>query len=106
LRSELGGLINVFLAEKHFEGCGGLEITDEIKVTIAAQAGVINNISDNKVILGSPAIEANLGRRVYSMIQYLPEMRQSIRNLQNQIRQIVSPVDDDAEESVEHDGDV
>jgi Mlc titration factor MtfA (ptsG expression regulator) len=38
LRKEIGGLINVFLAEKHFEGCGGLEITDEIKVTIAAQA--------------------------------------------------------------------
>jgi len=38
LKQELGGLINVFLAEKHFEGCGGLEITDEIKVTIAAQA--------------------------------------------------------------------
>jgi len=38
LKQELGGLINVFLSEKHFEGCGGLEITDEIKVTIAAQA--------------------------------------------------------------------
>ena len=31
-------LVQVFLAEKRFEGCGGLEITDEIKVTIAAQA--------------------------------------------------------------------
>jgi Mlc titration factor MtfA (ptsG expression regulator) len=30
--------INVFLDEKRFEGCGGLEITDEIRVTIAAQA--------------------------------------------------------------------
>jgi len=38
LKKELGGLINVFLAEKEFEGCGGLEITDEIKVTVAAQA--------------------------------------------------------------------
>jgi len=38
LKKELGGLINIFLAEKHFEGCGGLEITDEIRVTIAAQA--------------------------------------------------------------------
>ena len=75
-------------------------------VTIAAQAGVINNVPDNKVILGAPAVEANTGRRAYSMIQYLPEMRQNIRNLQNQVRQIVSPVDDDAEESVEHDGDV
>jgi Mlc titration factor MtfA (ptsG expression regulator) len=28
----------VFLAEKHFEGCGGLALTDEIRVTIAAQA--------------------------------------------------------------------
>lgn len=28
----------IFLAEKNFEGCGGLELTDEIKVTIAANA--------------------------------------------------------------------
>lgn len=38
LKSELKGLVNVFLAEKVFEGCGGLEMTDEIKVTIAGQA--------------------------------------------------------------------
>lgn len=37
-REELLGHIQVFLAEKHFEGCGGLELTDEIRVTIAAQA--------------------------------------------------------------------
>jgi Mlc titration factor MtfA (ptsG expression regulator) len=37
-RAELRGLIQVFLDEKIFEGCGGLEITDEIRVTIAAQA--------------------------------------------------------------------
>jgi len=37
-RQELLGHIQVFMAEKHFEGCGGLEITDEIRVTIAAQA--------------------------------------------------------------------
>src|SRR5208282_4231509 len=35
---ELQGHIQVFLAEKFFEGCGGLELTEEIKVTIAAQA--------------------------------------------------------------------
>ena len=35
---ELLGHVNVFLAEKHFEGAGGLELTDEIRVTIAAQA--------------------------------------------------------------------
>jgi UDP-3-O-[3-hydroxymyristoyl] glucosamine N-acyltransferase len=72
-------------------------------VTIAAQAGVINNIPDNKVILGSPAVEANLGRRAYSMIQYLPEMRQNIRDLQSQFRQIVSSIEADLEELPEQD---
>ncbi len=37
-QQELQGHIQVFLAEKLFEGCGGLELTDEIRVTIAAQA--------------------------------------------------------------------
>ena len=37
-QAELLGHVQVFLAEKHFEGCGGLELTDEITVTIAAQA--------------------------------------------------------------------
>jgi Mlc titration factor MtfA (ptsG expression regulator) len=37
-QAELDGLIQVFLAEKSFEGAGGLEMTDEIRVTIAAQA--------------------------------------------------------------------
>jgi MtfA peptidase len=37
-RAELLGHIQVFLAEKRFEGCSGFEITDEVRVTIAAQA--------------------------------------------------------------------
>jgi len=37
-RRELESHIQVFLAEKQFEGCGGLAITDDIRVTIAAQA--------------------------------------------------------------------
>ncbi|MDI9434159.1 MAG: zinc-dependent peptidase [Planctomycetota bacterium] len=37
-QQELLRHILVFLSEKRFEGCGGLEITDEIRVTIAAQA--------------------------------------------------------------------
>ena len=41
LKKQLQGLVNIFLDEKKFEGCGGLEITDEIKVTIAAQACIL-----------------------------------------------------------------
>ena len=37
-RKELQGHIQVFLAEKRFEGCGGLELTDEIKLCVAAPA--------------------------------------------------------------------
>lgn len=37
-RRALEGLVQIFLAEKSFEGCGGLTLTDEIRVTVAAQA--------------------------------------------------------------------
>jgi Mlc titration factor MtfA (ptsG expression regulator) len=37
-QGELLEHIQVFLAEKRFEGCGGLQLTDEMRVTIAAQA--------------------------------------------------------------------
>lgn len=38
LKYKLHGLLNVFLNEKVFSGYNGLEINDEIRVTIAAQA--------------------------------------------------------------------
>lgn len=38
LQLQLKGLIHVFISEKSFVGCNGVVITDEIKVTIAAQA--------------------------------------------------------------------
>jgi len=40
-RQELKGHIQVFLAEKNFEGCGGLALTDEVRLTIAAQACIL-----------------------------------------------------------------
>lgn len=40
-RRELEGHVQVFLAEKRFEGCGGLAMTAEIRLTIAAQACVL-----------------------------------------------------------------
>jgi UDP-3-O-[3-hydroxymyristoyl] glucosamine N-acyltransferase len=65
-------------------------ITIGNNVAIGAQAGVINSVSDGKVVLGAPAIDANQGKRAYGMIQYLPEMRQSIRDLQTQIERLLS----------------
>jgi hypothetical protein len=40
-RKELGGHVRILLHEKTFEGCAGLEITDEVRLTIAAQAAVL-----------------------------------------------------------------
>jgi Mlc titration factor MtfA (ptsG expression regulator) len=37
-RAQLRCLIQVFIAEKNWEGAGGLDLTDEIRVTISAQA--------------------------------------------------------------------
>ncbi|MBI4634477.1 MAG: zinc-dependent peptidase [Deltaproteobacteria bacterium] len=36
--ARLRAIIQVFLTEKNWEGCGGLELTDEIRVTISAEA--------------------------------------------------------------------
>ncbi len=37
-KPELSGHLHNFLGEKHFEGCGGLTLTEEMKIIIAAQA--------------------------------------------------------------------
>lgn len=37
-QKQLLDLVRLFIAEKTFHGCGGLQITDEIRVTIAAEA--------------------------------------------------------------------
>src|SRR5438874_9891343 len=37
-RARLRELVAIFIAEKYWEGCGGLELTEEMQVTIAAQA--------------------------------------------------------------------
>ena len=41
LRDRLRALVTVFVAEKHWEGCGGLELTEDMKVTIAAHACIV-----------------------------------------------------------------
>ena len=40
-RVHLRALTQVFIAEKTWEGSGGLELTDEIRVTISAQACIL-----------------------------------------------------------------
>jgi MtfA peptidase len=51
-RQRLRGLVQVFIAEKSWEGCGGLDLTDEIRATISAQAcllilNILHNYYEN-----------------------------------------------------------
>jgi Mlc titration factor MtfA (ptsG expression regulator) len=58
-QSHLRQLIQVFVHEKRWEGAGGLDMTDEVRVTVAAQACLL--------ILG---LEHDFYRRVESIIVY------------------------------------
>jgi Mlc titration factor MtfA (ptsG expression regulator) len=40
-RERLHDLVQIFLSEKSFDGAGGLEVTDEMRVSVAAQACVL-----------------------------------------------------------------
>ena len=40
-QQKLGDTARILIAEKHWEGCGGLTLTDEIQVTIAALAALL-----------------------------------------------------------------
>jgi Mlc titration factor MtfA (ptsG expression regulator) len=68
-RAQLRALIQVFIAEKQWEGAGGLEVDDEILVTISAQACLL--------LLGLPH---NYYRNVQSIVVYpttvVPPQRQ------------------------------
>lgn len=71
-QSYLEELIQYFIAEKNFEGCGGLEITDEIRVVIAAEASLL--------VLGLPSFQYKELKSVlvYPTTITLPESRSSV----------------------------
>lgn len=56
LRPELYGRINIFLDEKEFFGCAGLEITDEIRITIAGNACLLLLQRDKECFPGFTSI--------------------------------------------------
>jgi len=74
-------------------------ITIGNNVTIGAQAGVINSIPDGETVLGAPAIDAGQARRAYTMLPYLPQMRQDIRALQSQLHKIAATLQKQTEDT-------
>jgi Mlc titration factor MtfA (ptsG expression regulator) len=69
-KKRLRDRVQVFLAEKRFEGCGGLELTDEIRVTIAAHACLLLLHLDSEDVF--PTVESIL---VYPSAYKVPEQQ-------------------------------
>ena len=80
-RAHLQALIQVFIAEKNWEGAGGLELDDEIRVTISAQACLL--------ILGLPH---NYYQNVQSIIVYPSTVVPPPRKL-GSFEHTIAPVD-------------
>jgi UDP-3-O-[3-hydroxymyristoyl] glucosamine N-acyltransferase len=57
-------------------------------VTIGAKAGVVNNIPDGKTIVGTPAIDANKAKRAYSLIEFLPDIRKNMKDLEKRLKNL------------------
>lgn len=55
-------------------------------VKVGAQAGVISNVPDGATIVGTPAIDAGKAKRAYALIEYLPELKKKVRELEKQIK--------------------
>jgi Mlc titration factor MtfA (ptsG expression regulator) len=70
-RRTLEDRVRIFLGEKRFEGCGGLELTDEMRVTVAAQACLLLLHLDETDVF--PTVESVL---VYPSAYRAPNVRQ------------------------------
>lgn len=70
-RARLEDLVQVFLTEKQFEGAGGLEVTDAMRVSVAAQACML--------LLGDPETDVypDLARIVLYPAAYVAKSRSS-----------------------------
>lgn len=68
-RARLEDLVQVFLREKQFEGASGLEVTDEMRISVAAQACML--------LLGDPETDVypDLARVVLYPAPYVAKVR-------------------------------
>jgi Mlc titration factor MtfA (ptsG expression regulator) len=71
-QEQLLGHVNVFLHEKGFEGCGGLVITDEIRLTIAAEACLLLLNRETDYYRGLGSILVYPARYVVDTTRHLP----------------------------------
>lgn len=84
LQQQLKDMMQVFIRDKHFVGCGGLEITDEMKVVIAAQACLL--------LLNRPSYEYPELRSIYvypTAFRAVHEVRDELGLVSTQTRDLL-----------------
>jgi len=65
---------------------GHIKVGDNVKV--GGWSGVIKNLPSGGTFLGTPAIEIERMRKCFVIIQKLPEMKDTIKDLQKKIKQL------------------
>lgn len=70
---------------------GHLKIGDN--VTIAAKAGVMSDADDQTVLMGIPALPVSRARRVYLLMNQLPELVERIKQIEQQVEELADSGD-------------
>lgn len=73
---------------------GHLKIGD--RVELGGQTGVLGNIKSDKVMLGSPAMEAGTALRSYTVIPKLPELSRKVSLLEKELNKITEQIHSEA----------
>jgi UDP-3-O-[3-hydroxymyristoyl] glucosamine N-acyltransferase len=60
-------------------------------VMIAARAGVNRNIEPNQIVSGTPAMPHDVWLKSQAVIPRLPELRQTVRTLEERVKQLEAP---------------
>ncbi len=70
-------------------------LTIEDKVTIGAMAGITNNVKSGKIMLGAPAMEHDKTLKAFVIYRKLPQMREQLIELQKEIKELKSRLNDE-----------
>ena len=70
---------------------GHVNIGDGVRV--GAQAGVTNDIRSGMEVLGSPAVPLRQARKIYTLLNQLPELRQTLKDLSSELAELKKQVE-------------
>jgi UDP-3-O-[3-hydroxymyristoyl] glucosamine N-acyltransferase len=63
-------------------------------VNMGAMSGVHSNIKPNKTVLGAPAMDIAQAAKVFAVFRNLPGLRDQVIELQKQVKQLASKLEE------------